>query len=749
MKLIFIVLLCIVGLAPSFGQTTSCAIPYAEQARFYPPSTYSAKFDVLSTSPGYFIPQWRKSGETWKTGDAFPKYDGYRGIYYIQTGLEAGQTYEIRFQQQCTGGQLSDFSSPLSFTTLATCPTPTRLWLSGDSFSWESIASVNHVVEWRKKEQSSWESSPVLNEGGQMGRSYVYQTPGLNEGIYECRVKAVCPEGLTSAYLNGSDGTVNPCIDYFLTDQPFVSPSATSARLYLSTYCSFSHYEIRWKARNAPYWNHDCMSDTAYVIGGASYAGSAFFQFTGLTQQTVYDYQIGRLRLGQEPLFAPLASFTTVSSVPTDLTTVSSGATGAWLRWRSSGYATPEGTYELQHRIQGTTAWTTTTLNSLTLTEHTLTGLAMNTSHEWRVRLSTNPEGVFSPISMFTTACPEPGAPIIRGFSMVGYCSTMLVFWNGCKNTGTRYELRYRLAGTSSWTVTDAPGESTSYEVSDAAPGAAYEAQVLAYCPGSVSVIVGPVGSGTVICSSSSCKPPTNTTQAKITAQSVTLRWQGIGPNEFRWRRANTTTWNSVIVPYPIQEYTLRGLNDQTTYEWQVRALCNDPNAFTPVMVFRTVCNLPFSTYTKCVTSSSALLTWQNAGGRTSYTIDWRAVGSTDWTSVSGLTGFSYALMGLLANTPYEWRIRTECGTVASSGNGPTISFHTNVCSDQLHTVKAGLWNDPATWSCGRVPLAEDVVIVAHVVTAATNTISKARKIQFQPGGKVLYGSRGRVQMRF
>lgn len=743
MKLPLTLLLFMVSVAPSFGQTTSCTIPYIETIFVEPASTYAARFNLSSSQLDIHLPQWRKAGEDWQQGGAF------RGTTYVQTGLAPGAAYDIRVQKQCSGGQLSDFSPPYSFTTPAGCPTPTALRMSDGIFSWRSISLTSHVIEWRKKGELNGESSPVLNEGGRTSMSNYYQAPGLTEGTYECRVKAVCPDGLTSAYLNGSDGIVNPCSDHLLTDPPFVSARATSARLQLLTYCSSSHYEIRWKARNAPYWNHDCLSDTAYVTGTSSYAGAASFRFSSLTQQTVYDYQIGRLRPGQEPLFASLASFSTVSSVPTNLTTACSGATGAWLRWHSSSLVSPEGTYELQHRIQGETAWTTTTLSSLTITEHTLTGLAMNTPYEWRVRLSTNPEGAFSPISSFTTSCPEPGAPIMRGFSKVGYCSILIIFWNGCNNTGTRYELRYRLAGTTSWTVTDAPGENTSYDLQNVTPGTAYEAQVLAYCPGSAVAVAGPVGSGTVTCGFFLCQSTSQEAQYNITAQSATLRWQGIGPNEFRWRKAYTTPWNSIIIPFLTNEYTLKGLTDQTTYEWQVRALCNDPNAFTPVMVFRTVCNVPFSTNTKCVTSSSALLTWQNAGGQTSYIINWRAVGSTDWATISGLTGFSYRLTGLLANTPYEWRVRTECGTVASSDNGPTISFHTNVCSDQLHSVKAGLWNDPATWSCGRVPLAEEVVFIAHSITVAPNSLAKTRQVRFLPGGRILHGDQSRLQMRF
>lgn len=739
-----------------WGQSTTCVAPTAEFNSYDPQNTYSARINVYAIAASDFLPQWRKLGEAWRTGDLFylKQYDNPGS--YIQTNLEPGNNYEIRFQRWCTNGLKSDFSTPLSFSTPVACLAPNNLSVNGNVLSWYPNSGLSYVVEWRKQGQTVWEASPVLNEFSVYDFPRRYFFTGQTTGLYEWRVKAICADGNSSAYIQGQTFNYSLCErPNEVPNGPFIDVNATSAQLSIVMTCLEEHYEIRWRKSGEVYWNLDCASDSLIVQDNNYLTRFVYYNINTLSAETDYEYQIGYLRQGKPTLYTSISSFTTLSTTPYNLSVSCLGATNATLYWQSGRFYTATGIFEIQHRIKGSSQWTTTTTDPLTSPQYNLTGLSLNTAYEWRVRRAGVSQSVYSEISSFTTECPKLNLVSYTSQFIGLDCSQTRLYWQfGCTNTGTRFVVRYRPQGATIWAATVDAGEESYYDIPGLILNQTYEAQVLAYCPASAS----PISSGIVsIRANCICRSLGNCMAQNITANTATLKWQPLpyesfytnGPTEFRWRRTGSSTWNTIIVSAPYLEYNLRGLTDQTTYEWQARAVCDAANAFTPIQVFRTVCNVPFSTRTKCITSSSALLTWKNAGGRTTYSIDWRPVGSTTWTTVSSLTSSSYELIGLTANKPYEWRIRTECSTVANSPNGPTVTFYTNVCSDQLHTVKTGLWSDPATWSCGRVPLANDLVFVSHTVTVAPNSINKTRQIHFQPGGKIVYGNRGRVQMQF
>ncbi len=79
----------------------------------------------------------------------------------------------------------------------------------------------------------------------------------------------------------------------------------------------------------------------------------------------------------------------------------------------------------------------------------------------------------------------------------------------------------------------------------------------------------------------------TNLLQSAYT-NSAWLSWQtNCGTLELRWRPAGGN-WTTVSVSGT--NYQLTGLQNNTTYEWQLRATCNGPNDFAPVSFFRTNC---------------------------------------------------------------------------------------------------------------------------------------------------------------
>jgi endonuclease G, mitochondrial len=56
-----------------------------------------------------------------------------------------------------------------------------------------------------------------------------------------------------------------------------------------------------------------------------------------------------------------------------------------------------------------------------------------------------------------------------------------------------------------------------------------------------------------------------------------------------------------------------------------------------------------------------------------------------------------------------------------------------------LRTLTDGDWSNPATWSCGRVPQAGDVILIQHTITLPANTTATVKSLVYS-GGRLLFG---------
>lgn len=95
-------------------------------------------------------------------------------------------------------------------------------------------------------------------------------------------------------------------------------------------------------------------------------------------------------------------------------------------------------------------------------------------------------------------------------------------------------------------------------------------------------------------------------------------------------------------------------------------------------------CGTPGSLSAGSITTSSAALSWGSVSGATSHNFEWKLNSASTWTTVSGLTGTSYALGGLSAGTTYNFRVQAVCGGTSGTVSGSS-SFTTSAsqsCSD-------------------------------------------------------------------
>ncbi|MDQ3100664.1 MAG: M12 family metallo-peptidase, partial [Bacteroidota bacterium] len=92
-----------------------------------------------------------------------------------------------------------------------------------------------------------------------------------------------------------------------------------------------------------------------------------------------------------------------------------------------------------------------------------------------------------------------------------------------------------------------------------------------------------------------------------------------------------------------------------------------------------TSCSAPTASAT--VTNISAIVTWSNVGA-TTYDLQWKLSSSSLWTTVTGITGTSHQLNGLIQGTTYNYRVMANCSSTSSAWS-TTGSFTTLIpCTD-------------------------------------------------------------------
>lgn len=100
-------------------------------------------------------------------------------------------------------------------------------------------------------------------------------------------------------------------------------------------------------------------------------------------------------------------------------------------------------------------------------------------------------------------------------------------------------------------------------------------------------------------------------------------------------------------------------------------------------------CNAPAGLTSSAVTSTTATVSWSSASNAISYNLQYQVSGSGTWTTVSGLTGLSYNLTGLVASTTYNFQVQTVCASTTSPYSSPA-SFTTTSAGGITYCTSSG-----------------------------------------------------------
>lgn len=197
---------------------------------------------------------------------------------------------------------------------------------------------------------------------------------------------------------------------------------------------------------------------------------------------------------------------------------------------------------------------------------------------------------------------------------------------------------------------------------------------------------------------------------SNLTTNSVSLSWSpAINAISYlvQYRVSGGTVWLSDTTSNT--GYLLSGLQDGTTYEWQVQTVCSGSSSlFTSSAFFITVplvCSIPTGITVSSISSVSAALSWQAVNAAIRYIINYRPVGTTTWMSDS-TSNTSKTISHLISNTNYEFRIQTVCAGEGQSGYSVNSTFVTLMAGTP---VSISIQLDPV---CGK-----DAVVVSNATT--------------------------------
>ncbi|GAB3708729.1 hypothetical protein GCM10027592_44210 [Spirosoma flavus] len=631
--------------------------------------------------------------------------NGLTNSAYLVKNLNPGTTYDFQVRGVCDVNTLADnpgFSNPIT-----TPGSASALNIRVDSMSYQTVRlnwsdgpeATNYVLQWRTR-NGSWNST------GSLSTKRYLLTDLTPNTTYDVRVSYVDNAGVAH---EASTSFTTTCL--YPSNLSTAQIRSNSARL--NWVALGWPVTIQWRVAGATDWQS--------VTGITSNT----YSLTGLTNYTIYEWRVVTKCSDNVMNASPIALFRTICQMPYATETRNETPQAAQLSWAGSGPI-----YSIRYRVVGETAWTA--ISGITSTTYALTGLTNNTDYEWAVATVCEPttSTLYTSPTRFKTQCKPPTNLRSAG----GKPNRTYLIWDGGEPT---YQVEWRPVGSNSWTTI--PAATSPYLLTGLTNNTTYEWRVRGGCSDSPSV----PAEFLVQCYYGGYEYKY---QPDVTATSAQLSWSSDNYPLYvlRWRKLGNSNWTTVtdITTLP---YKLTGLTNNTIYEWQIRSDCQAD--FGTSDFFLTRCSSPSRLWTEDLTTTSVRLRWNDSGDGVGYQLRWRAVGNSEWNTISNSTETQFLLTGLTNNTSYEWQVSSQCGD--ESNFQLTTSFKTvNNCPFGLYTLRDGSWNDPTIWSCGRVPDLIDLVELNHAISVPMNYTAKALTIRYGTGARITFGSGATLRLK-
>jgi hypothetical protein len=167
------------------------------------------------------------------------------------------------------------------------------------------------------------------------------------------------------------------------------------------------------------------------------------------------------------------------------------------------------------------------------------------------------------------------------------------------------------------------------------------------------------------------CRPITNFRVTEVTNNRVVVSWDSPGtPSRFRVSVVGTGIATQDV---STTSATFTDLSPNTAYTFRVSRICPREQLSEPSFVDVTTrdnansCPVPTVVDTFSVQARQLSIFWAPVAGASSYDLQFRKVGETDFKTIVGIFTTPFILTELSPKTRYEIRLRTNCGTGSAS----------------------------------------------------------------------------------
>ena len=184
---------------------------------------------------------------------------------------------------------------------------------------------------------------------------------------------------------------------------------------------------------------------------------------------------------------------------------------------------------------------------------------------------------------------------------------------------------------------------------------------------------------------SAQCSAPTTLTMSNISATAATASWPAvIGATSYNldYKAASSSDWVMIGNGWTSLQFTLHGLEANTTYDLRVRANCGaGTSGYTQTQFTAGAigsCSAPGGLSTSGITSNTVTMSWSPVSGAAFYSVQYKPVSSGSWlTGTSATYSTSLNLYSLVGATTYEWRVNSYCSLTEISSYA-TSQFSTS-----------------------------------------------------------------------
>jgi hypothetical protein len=435
-------------------------------------------------------------------------------------------------------------------------------------------------------------------------------------------------------------------------------------------------------------------SPTGGTFSGPGVSGTTFTPATagvGGPYTITYSYTAANGCTGTSSQQVTITSGANNCLRPFNLTTSNIANISAQANWDVSVTAD---TFRIRYSVFGSTAYLYKDVNgSGGIHSASLINLSPGTQYQYQV--SSICRGVSSGYSnpaTFTTLttpvrCIKPYA--LTSSAIANISAT--VGWTPYVAADT-FRIRYSVNGTTNFIYKDRNGTlGNTAPLTGLSPNTTYQFQVSSICSGVSSGYSSPA-TFTTTSAPVPCIRPYGLGSSNLANTSATVSWtQYVSADTFRIRYSVNGTTNYLYknVNGSLGNSTsLTNLIANTTYQFQVSSIClGVSTGYSTAATFTTTntpvaCATPYGLSTTNITNASAVLNWTSMVTADSFMVRYSKNGTTNyvWKQFSGQGGVhSTQITGLLANTAYQWQVRSICTGVTTSVYSASSVFTTGL----------------------------------------------------------------------